>query len=195
MNISKAKEYITRRMKDEGSLDYHYHNIDHTLDVWRSAIRLCRMEHISEKDQLLIETATLYHDIGMLIDYREHEKASAEIARASLPDFDYTPEDIEIISEMIMTTKLPQSARTLNEMIICDADLDYLGRDDFFIIAQRLRYEWNILSVKTTTLKQWYELQVSFMEEHEFFTEAARILRDEGKANNLRQIKDLLNHD
>jgi putative nucleotidyltransferase with HDIG domain len=194
MNISKAKDYITRRMEDESSLDHYYHNVEHILDVWRSATRLCRMEDVSEKDQLLIETAALYHDIGMLTNYREHEKASVEIARASLPDFDYSKEDIELVSKMIMTTRLPQSAKTLNEMIICDADLDYLGRDDFFMIAERLRYEWNILNVKTTSLSQWYELQVSFLEEHEFFTNAARMLRNEGKASNLKQIKDLLNH-
>jgi predicted metal-dependent HD superfamily phosphohydrolase len=152
------------------------------------------MEDVSEKDRILIETAALYHDIGMLRDYREHEKESVQIARASLPEFGYAADDIEQVTKMIMTTRLPQSAKTLNEMIICDADLDYLGRGDFFMIAERLRYEWNILKVKVTTLTQWYELQVSFLEEHEFFTNASRVLRNEGKANNLRQIKDLLNH-
>ena len=158
MDLTRAKEYISRRMTEESSLDHYYHNLDHTLDVWRSAVRLCRMEEVSEKDQGLIETAALYHDIGMIETYIDHENASIIIARESLPGFGYTAEEVNMVADMIMTTKLPQSAASLNEKILCDADLDYLGRDDFFMIAERLRYEWNILKIKLTTLTQWYEL-------------------------------------
>jgi len=194
MNISKAKEYILHRLKEEANLDFYYHNIQHTLDVWRSAIRLCRMEDISEHDWQLIETASLYHDSGMLDSYANHEEAGVEIVKKSLPQFDYTHEEIESISKMILTTKLPQSAKTLNEMILCDADLDYLGRDDFFMIAQGLRLEWDVLKVKSTTLVEWYKVQIGFMEAHQFFTPSAKLLRDKVKEYNLNLIKELLNH-
>jgi len=194
MNISKAKEYILRRLKEETSLDYYYHNVQHTIDVWRSATRFSRMEDVSEHDWKLIETASLYHDSGMLDSYANHEEASVEIVKKILPQFDYTQEEIESISSMIMTTKLPQSANTKNEMILCDADLDYLGRDDFFMIAQGLRLEWNILKVKPTTLAEWYKIQIGFMEAHQFFTPSAKLLRDERKEYNLNLIKELLNH-
>jgi predicted metal-dependent HD superfamily phosphohydrolase len=194
MDITKVKQYITGRMKEESGLDHYYHNLEHTLDVWRSVVRLCRMEEVSEKDQLLIETAALYHDIGMLETYINHEDASIIIARESLPGFGYTQDEVDTVTNMILTTKLPQSASSLNEMILCDADLDYLGREDFFMIAERLRYEWNVLKIKPTTLLEWYELQVIFLEEHNFFTESAQTLRNEGKANNLKQIKALFNH-
>ncbi len=194
MDITKAKEYITRRLKEENNLDHYYHDLEHTLDVWRSAVRICRMEGISKHDQLLVETAALYHDIGMLTSYIGHEAASVVIAKESLPGFGYSDDDIECISKMILTTRLPQSAREHNEMILCDADLDYLGREDFFMIAHRLRLEWDVLHIKSTRLAEWYKLQISFMEDHQFFTSSARILRDEGKAFNLNQIKDLFNH-
>ena len=194
MNITKAKEYILRRLKDETSLDYYYHNLQHTLDVWRSATRIARMEDVSKHDWQLIETASLYHDSGMLDSYANHEEASVEIVKKTLPQFDYNLKEIESISRMIMTTRLPQSAKTRNEMILCDADLDYLGRNDFFMIAQGLRLEWNILEVKPTTLLEWYELQIGFMEAHQFFTPSAKLLRDEGKEYNLNMIKELLNH-
>jgi len=194
MDITKAKEYVTHRLLEEANLNYYYHDIEHTLDVWRSAVRISRMEGIGEHDQLLIETAAFYHDIGMLTSYVDHEKESVVIARESLPGFGYSDDDIECISKMILTTKLPQSAKEHNEMILCDADLDYIGREDFFMIAHRLRLEWNVLHIKSTQLAEWYKLQISFMEGHQFFTSSARILRDEGKAFNLNQIKELFNH-
>ena len=93
---------------------------------------------------------------------------------------------------MIVTTKLPQSASTFLEKILCYADLDYLGREDFFMIAHQLKYEWNIMNIRHTTLREWYELQIIFLENHQFFTKSARKLREEKKAENLKQVKELV---
>ena len=93
---------------------------------------------------------------------------------------------------MIMTTKLPQSASDQLEKIICDADLDYLGREDFYMISHRLKLEWNLKNVNKTTLREWYELQVKFLENHTYFTKAACESRIKGKQTNLEQIKELI---
>jgi hypothetical protein len=93
---------------------------------------------------------------------------------------------------MIITTKLPQSANTYLDKILCDSDLDYLGREDFFMIAHQLQYEWNILNIRRTTLREWYELQIMFLGNHKFFTASAQRLRNVKKADNLNQVKELV---
>ncbi len=128
----------------------------------------------------------------MLKTYIGHEEASVEIVQETLPRFGYDKKDIDLISEMIITTKLPQSANTYLEKILCDADLDYLGREDFFMIAHQLQYEWNVLNIRHTTLREWYELQIMFLENHSFFTNSAIRLRDEKKADNLKQVQELV---
>jgi hypothetical protein len=60
------------------------------------------------------------------------------------------------------------------------------------MIAHQLRYEWNILDIRHTTLREWYELQIMFLENHVFFTKSAQKLRNEKKAENLQQIKELV---
>ena len=114
------------------------------------------------------------------------------IARADKDDDKDDKKDIDIISEMIITTKLPQSASTYLEKILCDSDLDYLGREDFFMIAHQLQYEWNVLNIRRTTLREWYELQIMFLENHSFFTASSIRLRDEKKADNLKQVQELV---
>ncbi len=192
MNYPDARDFIIRKLVDELEPDLCYHSIDHTLDVLNSAMQLAELENIEEHDRILLETAALFHDSGMLKTYLGHEDAGVEIAHEYLPGFGYTEKDIKQISDMIITTKLPQSASSYLERILCDADLDYLGREDFFMIAHRLRYEWNILNIRRTTLREWYELQIIFLENHRFFTKSARQLRDEKKADNLKQIKELV---
>ena len=192
MNYPDARDFIIKKLVDELEPDLTYHSIDHTLDVLNSATQLAELENINEHDRIILETAALFHDSGMLKTYLGHEDASVEIAHEYLPGFAYTEKDIKMISDMIITTKLPQSANSYLERILCDADLDYLGREDFFMIAHRLQYEWNTLNIRKTTLREWYELQIAFLENHHFFTKSARMLRDEKKAENLKQIKELV---
>jgi predicted metal-dependent HD superfamily phosphohydrolase len=129
----------------------------------------------------------------MLKTYIGHEFASTELTEEFLPGFGYSPSQIARINKMIMTTKLPQSATGKLEQILCDADLDYLGRDDFFMIAHRLKFEWVVQNFKPTTLQEWYLLQISFLTNHRYFTKSAIESREEKKQENLLQIKEILN--
>lgn len=191
MNINKAREYIINRLASELQPPYMYHNVEHTMDVVSAVIRLAALEEISESDTSMIYTAALFHDSGMLETYIDHEEASVRLIRKVLPEFEFSSDQIEQIGKMIMATKLPQFAETQFEKILCDADLDYLGRDDFFMIGLRLQYEWNMLDYRKTTLREWYKLQIDFLTSHHYFTNAAIDLRESKKNDNLFQIREI----
>ena len=70
------------------------------------------------------------------------------------------------------------------EEIICDADLDYLGRDDFHEIADRLRRELREHG-KIDSDRKWDELQVNFLSNHRYFTKTAIETRRPKKLQNL----------
>ena len=76
MNYEGAKNYILRKLERELDPRLTYHSISHTLDVLESAIRLAELEKISEDDLILLKTACLFHDSGMLVTYKGHEDAS-----------------------------------------------------------------------------------------------------------------------
>ncbi|MCD4745126.1 MAG: HD domain-containing protein [Bacteroidales bacterium] len=191
MNLIGAKKYILDKLKKELKPYLFYHSIDHTIDVLYSTERIAKMENINGYELNLLKSAALYHDSGFIIKYQGHEEASIQIARDVLPNFGYKPDEIEIISKLILATRLPQKPETLLENIIADADLDYIGRDDFFMIAQRLLYEWKI-NGNELSLKEWYELQLEFLQNHRFFTKSAILLRQEKKLLHIKEIKKLL---
>ncbi|MFA8299063.1 MAG: HD domain-containing protein [Hyphomicrobiales bacterium] len=193
MNYKGAYKVIVPKLLKELDPNLYYHSTSHTMDVIESATKLCEIEGLSKEDTILVKTAALFHDTGMLKTYQGHEDASIEIANEILPGYGYTEEQIQKINRMILTTKLPQSATTICEKIICDADLDYLGRKDFFMISHQLRYEWEVLGLKQTNLIEWYQSQILFLEHHEYFTKSAFESRSEGKKKNLILIKELLN--
>jgi uncharacterized protein len=192
MDFLAAKNYIVTRLQKELSPNLHFHSHDHSLDVLKSACRLHCMEGIREPDSLLIETAAIYHDAGMINTYLEHELASVIIAREVLPRFEYTPSEIDIIDSLIMVTTMPQSARSRLEKVICDADLDALGREDFFITSFQLHLEWKLYGIMNATIEEWIRYEIDFMEKHRYFTRSAIKLREAQKQKNIKAYKDLL---
>src|SRR5690606_41792165 len=81
-------------------------------------------------------------------------------------------EQIKKICGMIMATKVPQQPQNHLEEIICDADLDYLGREDFFIIGDKLFAELSMYGILSTE-EEWNSLQVRFLEAHNYFNKTA----------------------
>jgi predicted metal-dependent HD superfamily phosphohydrolase len=192
MNFIAAKNYIAGRLEKELSSNLHYHRIEHTFDIHRAALQLMVMENTDPYSAKLIETATFYHDAGMITSYQDHELVSVDLARKILPEFDYSDQEIEEISALILVTQMPQAAITQNEMIICDADLDALGREDFFITSLQLQLEWKLYGVMDTTIMEWFKFEIDFMEKHNYYTSSARKLRDVQKRRNLIELKDLI---
>lgn len=191
MNFNKAEEYILGKLKKDLNPNLFYHCYHHTIDVFKSACCLAEMEKINENDLIILKTAALYHDSGFLLDYNNHEDESCKMVSQILPTFDYTSNEIEIIINLIKSTKLPQSPKTQLEKILCDADLDYIGRDDFFMIAHKLFCEWHKNGI-LISLSKWYQIQVDFLLKNNYFTLSAITLRDAKKKENLEEILNLL---
>lgn len=192
MDFDAAKQFVLEKLGKELSKDLTYHSVEHTLDVMIAARRLGEMEGLSNKQICIVETAALFHDIGFTETYDGHEDVSIQIAREVLPGFGYSQEDIEAIINLIVATEIPQDPQNHLEEILADADLDYIGRDDMFLIGQRLQYEWYRHGI-IETLREWHEKQMDFLKKHRYFTKSAHKLRESKKQENIRELEELLN--
>lgn len=191
MDFDAAKQFVLNKLRGKLSKDLIYHSVEHTLDVMNAARRLGEMEGLQNGQICLVETAALFHDVGFIKVYDGHEEISMQIAREALPDFGYSQEDIEVIVNMIMATKIPQNPQNLLEEILADSDLDYIGRNDMFVIGQRLQYEWSLLG-KIKSLRDWHEKQNEFLKKHHYFTKSANKLREAKKQENILELEILL---
>ena len=140
---------------------------------------------------MLLKTAGLFHDAGHTVAYDNHEFFGTEIVRAMLPEYSYTQAQIDRICEIIMSTRLPPKPKNLLEDIICDSDLDYLGRSDFIPVSNTL-YEELKAQNKIGALNDWNKLQVKFISGHQYFTKTARSLREVNKKLQIERIQSLI---
>ncbi len=192
IRFDDLEEHVMNILEEELPENLHYHNLKHTIDVTVQVELIGRQEGISDEEMLLLKTAAVFHDTGFTRVYKDHEEAGVEIAREILPDYDYTEEQINRIAELIMKTKLPPQPTNLLEEIICDADLDYLGRVDFIPVSGNLFRELTEHNIIEDNLNKWNQIQIAFIENHQYFTETAKRLRDVNKNNQLEAIRKLV---
>lgn len=172
------------RLQKELNPGLLYHNVSHTIDVMEQAMSLAKDEGIKPGHELnLLRLGAAYHDSGFLFTYRNHEEKGCEIVRHDLSDI-VSANDLDIVCGLIMATKIPQSPKNLLEKIICDADLDYLGRDDFEPISQNLYKEFIDFGIIKADDK-WDDIQINFFKIHHYFTQTAINKRKDKKQEHL----------
>ena len=192
VRFDDIEEVVLNMLEEKLPKNLYYHNLKHTIDVTVQVEIIGRHEGISDEEMLMLKTAALFHDTGFTRTYADHEEAGAEIAREYLPRFDYTAEQIDLICNLIMKTKLPPKPITLLEQIICDADLDYLGRADFIPVSGNLYRELRERGAIDDDINKWNKMQIKFIEGHQYFTNSAKQMRDVNKNNQLEAIRRLV---
>jgi len=191
IQFTDIQEIILDKLEKELPDYLYYHNVKHTVDVVTEVELIGWGEGCTDEEILLLKTAGLFHDAGHTIAYDNHEFYGTELAREMLPKYNYTPEQIERICTTIMATKLPPAPTNLLENIICDSDLDYLGRSDFIPVSNTL-YEELKAQNKMGSLNDWNKIQVKFISGHQYFTETARSLREVNKQLQIERIQSLI---
>jgi uncharacterized protein len=186
--LDTIRNQIIARLQNELDPGLIYHNASHTRDVLKQAESIALEEGILPgREMELLKTAAAFHDCGFLYTYKKHEEKSCEMMRAETAGY-FTEEELEKICGMIMATKIPQTPHNLLEKIICDADLDYLGRDDFETISENLRKEFIDFEVINRD-DNWNEIQINFFEFHNYFTPTSSARRDKKKDEHLLLLK------
>lgn len=191
--LEKVDAYVRQLLKEKLPKNLLYHNADHTLHPIQGVISvadmLAREEGISKDKRELVVTAAYLHDTGFVKRPYANEEIGVEIAYEVLPGFGYAPQELRKIAGMILATAILSGAKpkTQLEMILCDADSDNLGRDDFFEKGELYRKELGIEDAI-----KWYEHSIKFLEGHQFYTTSAQRLRNAKKAENLAKLKEMI---
>ncbi len=190
-HYSAAENFILDKIEQELPSCFTYHNIQHTLDVLDAAMRIAAMEKLDKEKFRVLRIAVCFHDAGCVYRYLGHEQRGCEMAQEYLPVFGFSPIEIKLINNMIMATKIPQTPKNKLENIITDADLDYLGREDYYLIAATLFEEAKLfLGVKNEI--EWNIMQLNFLRNHQYHTNYMKKLRDPEKNKRIKEIEMLL---
>ena len=188
----KARNKALDLLNEKLSSNFSYHSLHHTLDVLNVTNQYIKRKNIDSYNAKLLRIAVLYHDIGFTISNIDHEELGVSIAEEILRKIRFKPNEINTIKELILATKLPQCPKNRLENIICDADLDYLGRNDFYQISSLLFAELKANNQINEDRSEWNKRQISFLKSHQYHTAFAKKNRQPKKEKRIEELKQSL---
>lgn len=198
--LSELERHVRARLTAELPPTLVYHGPHHTLDDVLPAVdRLCTGEGVGASDRDLVTAAALFHDIGFVESYNGNEAIGARIAAETLPGFGFSATEIERILDIVLSTEMREIDGVFRQVpgddilkrIMCDADLDNLGRDDFMAVSDDLRREL-LHQGKSFAELEWLSRQIVFVSQQEWFTATQKADRGPGKARNLAVLRQEL---
>ena len=188
-DLPAAAEWVRGRLETELPAHLTYHCAAHTIDdVVPAAERLADAEELPVRDRTVLITAAWFHDMGYIVQSEGHEYIGIAFAEGKLPDLGYGPGDVDAVAGLIRATQLPQRPENHLAGLLADADLDVLGRDDFFDSNDALRREL-AAGRPDDGDAAWLDDQIMFLTQHRYHTATARGLRDRTKAHNLATLR------
>jgi predicted metal-dependent HD superfamily phosphohydrolase len=185
-------EYIRALFKDELPGGIKYHDANHTLHPTRGVVavanRIAIAENISAHDKELLIAAAYFHDTGYIREYDKNEPIAARMAGRILKLIGYQPDEIKKIQKMILATDLEREPESLIEKILCDADLDHLGREDFFELDAKIRQGRRARGIDVSDDAKWYKGTLGIIKKHRYYTESQKQKREKKKQENIKRL-------
>jgi len=190
--LKKVDQYIRALFKDELPGGIKYHDANHTLHPDRGVVavanRIAISENISAHDRELLIAAAYFHDTGYIREYDKNEPIAARMAGRILKLIGYKPNEIEKIQKMILSTDLAREPKTHVEKILCDADLDHFGREDFLKLDGKIRQGRHSRGIDVSDDLKWYKGTLEIITKHQYYTESQKKLREKQKQKNIKRL-------
>jgi predicted metal-dependent HD superfamily phosphohydrolase len=190
--LQSASEYINKIQTEKIPQGCVYHNLTHIEEVVEAAREIGENSGLTEKELELVLIAAWFHDAGLSKTYLMHEEASADIARGFLKNINYPEDDINIVVNNILATRMPHNPGNIMEMVLSDADLIHLGKKGYNAKSELLRAEWEkIQNVKFTDI-EWIKNNIKFINNNNFHTDYAQLKYGERRKVNLEKLQKKL---
>lgn len=186
--LTEIEKYIIQYFAEKMPSQYVYHDLQHTLNVVAGVQEIGTQYKLEAQEMALLKVAAWFHDTGYSEGPEGHEERSCGIAKKYLREKGFSAEDLKIICDCIMATKLPQNPDNLLEKIICDADLSHLGKSNYWDRCGKVRMEIANLNKTMMSEQEWIEFELNFIENHEYQTAVAKELYDKRKQKHIRLL-------
>lgn len=188
MRFTAMEREVYSLLEKELPEGLHYHGIHHTRLVCNYVEEIALAEGVRGEELFYLKTAAILHDAGFIHQYTDNEPIGAKMAGEILPKHGYNNNQIEVIQGLIMATKVPQEPTTHLQKILCDADLFYLGGDEFYPISESLMRE--LLDKKfIQSASDWDPIQLKFLAYHYYHTDYARKVARPEKLKRIKELK------
>lgn len=186
--LNDLKNFIFDKLQEELPEQMHFHTVELARQVYNHSHVLSKSENLDLEKTLKVRTASLLLFLGFINNYKNPEVESGKIAQEILSGFQYSDRQINIITNLVLSTKQPFEPRNLMEQIMIDAKMEYLGRVDYIKNNNLLFLEESEM-LFPKEISQWKLEQIELLENFEYYTAGARRLREISFEEQIERLK------
>lgn len=186
--LSKVQAYCKALFSDKLNERFVYHNFYHTERVVDAARIIGRECKLSDEELELVTIAAWFHDVGYVKGCDNHESTSIEIAKEFLQKEELAEDKIQVITNCILATRMPQEPKNLLEEVLCDADMHHLACTDYQMMSGKMHREIELVKGEQISEEQWDQMNFGFFNNHEYFTEFGQKYLQPMKDENLSKM-------
>lgn len=173
--IAKSTEFISNLLIFDLPSSFLYHNLDHTMRVFKNTKELIEHSSISNKEKKALLLAALFHDTGHIHGPEDHERNSVIIATKFLKENHADEDIIEMVSQLIMATQYETTPKNELEYIIRDADTSHFAKHYFKDSSELLRQELKLQGKYSFNKRQWLDENIKLIQSnHTYYTNYAK---------------------
>ncbi len=187
IKLQDIEEMVIKMFVDEASPNLYFNNSSMVKNICNHVEILSRAENIPDEEFVNLKLAAIFLLTGYISDYEKPMEASSRLVEEILPRYGFDQKNVEATKKIIKNCFIGIK-ETQADYILHDARYDYLGRVDYMKLTDKLFREMSEYG-KLSSGKDWIGYQRKQLEEHEFITKTARLLRGVSKED---QIAGLL---
>ena len=188
--LKKVSNFVAAFYTKQTNKAIVYHNHTHTWELTDAVNRIASDYTLDDHNRFIVLSAAWFYDTGYYIaGTGTHKNRSGVFATEFLKTIAADDADINAIRDCILATQLPQQPKNLNEEIVCDAVMFYLGTDNYPVKSKLLRKETEALHGISISGIDWRQRSISLMEEHHYFTGYCKEKLSQTKTENLNRLK------
>jgi class 3 adenylate cyclase len=175
IKLQDIEEMVIKLFDEEAPPNLYFHNSVLVRNISNQVELLSTAEKLPEEEFVNLNLAALFLYTGYIFDYDKPMEASLRMVDEILPKYGFGDDNIEI-TKRIITNSYSNSLVTSSDNILHDARYDYLGRVDYMKLTDKLLRERREYG-KQSDSREWREIQIKQLSDHEFITKTARMLR------------------
>jgi len=188
--VDKSLEFVKNQLSQKLDKNCLYHNLAHTLRVFKSTKEIIDNSNLNEEDTKVLQLAAIFHDVGFISNPSNHEQESADVASKFLIEQGESDAIIEKIKACILATKVGVKPTNRLEDIIKDADVSHFGKDNFEEVSEQLRKELKLVNSKKYSKSEWNELNLKVLKEHSYYSDYSKEHWNSKKEENIKHIME-----
>lgn len=187
IKLQDIEEMIIKMFDDEASPNLYFNNSSMLKNICNQVELLSRAEELPDEEFINLKLAAVFLLTGYISDYEKPMEASLRLVEEILPEYGFNQENVESTKKIIKNC-FAGIKETLADYILHDARYDYLGRVDYLKLTDKLFRERTEYG-KISSANEWIEYRRRELEEHEFMTKTARLLRSVTKEDQIAGLR------